>query len=165
MDGRAPRRRALAAGLAAGLLLGFSDWAASGLAQTPALLAGASLAGGALAGALAGAFAAALGRPALAPALVLAGGIGLEGLSIASKELVGPARGLGALFVTAIALASLVVAQRGARDGSRAKGALEFGAVALLPAAAWLAARLADAAWIRLAATAAPRTRSKPSQA
>lgn len=156
LDRSAPRRRALAAGLAAGLLLGFSDWAASGLAQTPVLLAGASMAGGALAGAMAGALAAALGRTALAPALVLAGGIGLEGLSIASKELVGPARGLGALFVTAIALASFVVGQRETRDTSRANGALAFGAVALLPAAAWLAARLADAAWIRLAATAAP---------
>src|SRR5262245_22391877 len=34
----APRRSALLAGLAAGLVLGASDWAASGLARTPGVL-------------------------------------------------------------------------------------------------------------------------------
>jgi arylsulfatase A-like enzyme len=156
LDRSAPRRTAWIAGLAAGLVLACADWAASGLRATPAILVAATLIAGLLAGGLAGALAAAWGRPAFALAQVLAGGIALEGLSIASKELVGPQRVLGALLVGVVALATLLVCMR--TPPGRAQPALvaPLGALALLPAAAWLAARLSDEPWIRLAATAAP---------
>ncbi len=148
------RSRALLAGLAAGLVLALADCAATGVLLIPSSLVLASLGLGACAGCAAGAIAAALCRPRLGPALVLAGGIGLEGLSIASKELGGSARPIAALLVVLVALASsagVLFPGRGA-----ARGRTLLGVLAALPAGAYLAARITDEPWGHLAGAGLP---------
>lgn len=134
-------------------MLGIADWAASGLASTPWTLAVASVFGGALAGILAGAMGAVLARPGLALGLVLAGGIGLEGLSIASKELERTELTLAVCLVLALAVIALVLCLRRRDEASPGAG---LSALAALPAFAWLAVWIADAPWVRVLATAVP---------
>lgn len=148
------RSRALLAGLAAGLVLALADCTATGVFRIPGSLALASLGLGAFAGCTAGAIAAALRRPILGPALVLAGGIGLEGSSIASKELAGSARPIGALVVVLVALASFAGALWPRRGASQ--GRVSLGVLASLPAGAYLAARITDEPWGHLAGAALP---------
>jgi arylsulfatase A-like enzyme len=148
------RTRALLAGLGAGLLLALSDCAATGLALLPGSLAWASLLLGATAGGVAGAVAALLRRPLLGPALVVAGGIGLEGLSIVSKELEGAARSLGTLLVIAAAAAGCAGVVR--LPSGRARAWVIAGALATLPAGAYLAARATGEPWIHVAGAATP---------
>jgi arylsulfatase A-like enzyme len=148
------RSQALLVGLATGLVLALADCAATGIFLLPGSLALASLGLGACAGCAAGVIAAALRRPILAPALVLAGGIGLEGLSIASKELGGSARPIGALLVVLVALASLACTLFPRRVAWPSAALL--GMVATLPAGSYLAARITDEPWGHLAGAALP---------
>jgi arylsulfatase A-like enzyme len=146
------RWRALGCGAGAGLLLGLVDWFACGLAATPTSLALASLGLGLAGGFAAGALAAARGRPALASGLVLAAGIALEGLSIASKELAGSGQLVAAaavLLVAGLALLGLLRENLGERWPGLA-------ALATLPSAGWLAARLTESPLAGIAACAAP---------
>ena len=102
----------------AGLCLALADCLASGIPRTPWKLVLASLAAGALGGLLAGALAKPVRRRGVALGLVLAGGIGLVGLSTVSKEIEAPgARALGAGFVLVLAALTLVESARVARDG------------------------------------------------
>lgn len=154
-------------------MLALSDWAASGLARTPGVLVLATLAAGAATGLVAGGLGAWFGRPALGPALVLGGALGLEAASVASKDLVGPARGLGLGLAALLGLAGLVLTivkgRSLGRGGSSAWASL--GPIASLPAWAWLAARLTESPWIRIGACAVPlawlvlAARAKPSGA
>lgn len=147
------RSKALVAGLAAGLVLALADCAATGVLLLPGSLALASIGLGLSAGLAAGSIAALLRRPGLGPTLVLAGGIGLEGLSIASKELAGSARVFGAILVVALSLATLVGASRPRFVWSSAS---LLGLQASLPAGAYLAARTTDGPWGHLAGAALP---------
>jgi len=152
LEKREHRWRALGCGAGAGLLLGFVDWFACGLAATPGSLALASLGLGLAGGCAAGALAAVLGRPALASGLVLAAGIALEGLSIASKELAGTGQLVAAaavMLLAGLALLGLLRDDLGARWPGLA-------ALATLPAAGWLAAFLTEAPLAGVAACAAP---------
>ena len=137
-------------------MLGLSDWAASGLARTPGVLAIASLAFGALAGAICGVVAVGLGRARLGVGLVLAGGIALEGVSVASKELEGAGALPGAALALVLALLTLVLVVRDDAVRSPARTWNELGFVALLPAGAWLAAHLGADPWLRVAVTGLP---------
>lgn len=160
LDQNTQRRGALLAGIGAGIACACADWAASGLGRTPPVLVFATLCVGALAGGLAGALGAWLGRTTLGPGLVLAGALGLEAASIASKELVGSARGLGLGLSAALALAALVLAtRRTSRTSSERRAAsigTTLGAIACHPASLWLAARLTESPWARLGAAAVP---------
>lgn len=160
LDQNAQRRRALLAGLGAGIAFACADWAASGLGRTPPVLVSATLGMGALAGGLAGACGAWLGRTTLGPALVLAGALGLDAASIASKELVGPARGLGLGLSGALALAALLLAAplalRTSAGRTAPKAGAILGAIVSQPALSWLAARLTESPWGRIAAAAVP---------
>ena len=134
-------------------MLGFADWVVSGIAHTPAALAVASVLAGALGGLLAGAIAAGARRPALGPALVLAGGILLEGASLASRALSGTALS-GALFVTVgLATAGLVTL---GREGQRNWTAVRLLVPAALPASAWIATHFSPDPWIQLAGASGP---------
>jgi hypothetical protein len=91
----------------------------------------------------------------LGPALVLAGGIVLEGASVASKELGGGGeRALGVTLVALAAITGLAAVLRLAPGRERAW--ITSAALASLPAGAWLTARLADAPWAHVAAAATP---------
>ncbi|HEX6884111.1 MAG TPA: sulfatase-like hydrolase/transferase [Planctomycetota bacterium] len=141
-----PRTRPLWAGLLAGLLLALADWIASGVLRTPTALVLASFLAAALAGAVAGGLARALGRARLGGALVLVLGMGLEGLSVASKELPPGQLVAGALatgVATSLAFA-LALRCAGGLGGTLA-------AIAAVPLGAGLAARLAAGPWVHLA--------------
>jgi arylsulfatase A-like enzyme len=156
LTGRCPRDRggrrvlkAKHAGLAGGILWALSDWAASGLVRVPAVLVLATLAAGLLAGLLAEGLAARVGRPPLAPALVLAGGLALEGLATASKDLAGGARIAAAALVALAALAGLRLARRASVPATLA-------AVVALPCGAFLGAWTDAGPWAHLAGLVLP---------
>jgi len=122
---RSPRERgsltsSLAEGGAAALALGFADWTASGLARTPPTLVAATLIGAILLGLATAFLASLLGRPGLAAGLAMAVGLGLEGASVVSKEMVpGSARTTAAIVVLACVAACLALAWR--RPDARAR--------------------------------------------
>ena len=147
---RTTSRHALPAAIGAGLLWALADWAASGLLRTPLELILITLGAGLLAGAAAGALAAALGRPRLGPALVLAGGVGLEGLSIASKELAPPGAWVAAALVALAAFAGL-----GSWLRRPARPLVEAAVIVALPAGALLAG-MASNPWVALAGPGLP---------
>ena len=148
------RSRAFLAGLGSGLILALADCAASGILLLPGSLVLSSFALGAVSGSAAGSVAAVLQRPMLGPALVLAGGIGLEGSSLASKELEGAARASAAVPVVLAALAGFA-GLLALRQGS-VRATISTGALASLAAGTYLAATLTDGPWGHLAGILLP---------
>jgi len=155
---RTPERttdRSLAEGLAAGLFLGLADWIASGVLRTPFALGLASLGLGLAVGAGGGLVGRVSGRAGLASGLVVAAGIALEGLSLASKSGGPSALADGpALLVLGLALAALPTAS--GRPPSAARAAWIWLAVAAVPAASLAGALLGLGSWGRAALGAAP---------
>jgi len=84
----------------------------------------------------------------LGPGLVLAGGVVLEGLSIASKELEGSARPIAAALVVIVAIVSLA-GVLSLRPGTR-RGWTSSSALTCLPSGAYLAARFTEGPWSHL---------------